>query len=198
MKYILSVLILFVSSVSSAEIILKAPDTCVVGELVRIDASESLSEELKFEVIPETPDFEAVGKKAFFSSRTGGDYLIIVAGSEDNKPVLMTHVIHVEGTTGLDSIIKELLKKVITSNGREEAIKLAQSFRAIAGTGIPVDHILVSTAKANQLALGSSLEQWKPFLDGLALYLDGLNLQTLDDYQRTWLTIADAIERHVK
>lgn len=200
MKYLL--LLLLFATPAYADIKLTAPDECVVGELVRLDAIESDSEVLKWEVIPSTPDFEAVGKRAFFSSRVAGDYLIIIAGSEDNKPVLYTHVIRVDGdspvTHQLDFRIKELLKKVVSHNGREEAIKLAQSFRAIAGAGIPVENIVESTARANRSALGNSLEQWKPFLDGLAEYLDTKQLSTPEDYQKTWNQIADSIERYVK
>lgn len=203
-KYIL--LLLLLPSVGFAEIKLTAPESCVVGELVRLDATASDSETLEWRIVPDSPDFQPVGKTAFFSSRQGGDFLIIVAGSEQDKPVLHTHFIHVDGGTmsigDLDTIVKELLKKVVTKNGREEAIKLAQSFRAIGGTEIPVEQILTATVAANRAALGESLEAWKPFLDGLAQYLDALTLENKlnvkDDYTKTWVAIANAIERHVK
>jgi len=189
----LFILLVLLATPCLAEIKLKAPDTCVIGELIVFDALESDSEVLVWEIVPPTEDFKARGKEAFFSSRQDGDYLIIIAGS---GPVLLVHSIHVQGSNSLDSRIKELLKKVVTTNGREEAIKLAQSFRGVTGTSIT--EILDATAKANRAALGDSLGNWIPFLDGLAAYLDSTNLESRDDYIKTWNAIADAIERHVK
>ena len=194
---VLLLLFAVVTQAPASEIELKAPETCVIGELVRLDASKS--EAVIWEVVPPTPDFQAVGNIAFFSSRAGGDYLIVVASTNGGKPLLKTHKIHVEpaGTpaSNLDFTIKELLKEVVTTNGREEAIKLAQSFRAIGGTALPSDQILDATAKANRAALGKSLDAWKPFLDGLATYLDE---NQVTNYPMTWNAIADSIERHVK
>lgn len=201
MKY-LAILVFFFVSTAYAEIKLEAPDSCVVGELVRFDATESDSEKLIWEIVPETPDFHPKGKEAFFSGREGGEFLVIIAGT---GPALRTHLIVVEGgtvSTSLDFKIKELLKKVVSSNGREEAIKLAQSFRAIGNTEIPIEKLLEATAKANRLALDDNLDAWEPFLVGLGTYLDRQadsgQLTTRQHYQQTWNAIANSIEKYVK
>jgi hypothetical protein len=168
---------------------IEAPENAVVGELVRLKETAT---EVVWQVEPATPDFEAVGNRAFFSARAKGDYLVIAASVKDGKPSLSTHHIHI-GDVSLDTVIKELLKRVVSQNGREEALALAKSFRAIGGQ--PNNEILGATVKANNEILKGSLEVWKPFLDGVAKYLDD---NSITNYQSTWITIADAIERHVK
>jgi hypothetical protein len=182
-----------------SDISLKAPDSCEIGELVRLDASESDSETLIWEVIPETPDFEAVGKKAFFSSRRTGEYLFIIAGSEDNKPVLHTHKVYIQGKSDLAQQIRQWLTRVRSEDGQEEARKLAQSFRFVAGsTHVDLENFLETTSKSNRMVLGESLDAWKPFLDGLGRYLDQNPPRTLERYRDTWNKIADAIERNLE
>lgn len=205
MRPFITLALILVSAVAQAEIKLKAPEYAVVGELIRIDASESDSETLKMELVPPSEDFEQVGKRAFLSSRTGGDYLLIIAGSENNEPVLKTHRIYVEPlvppdpTVNLDSEIRRWLTQVRSDGGKEEARKLAQSFRFVAGSPhTDVNNFLAATASSNRMVLGDSLDAWKPFLDGLGLYLDANTPRTLEKYQQVWRTIADSIERYVQ
>jgi hypothetical protein len=201
MKYLLAVLFMLLPTVALAEIELTAPDTCVVGELVLLDASASLGDSLTWEVHPSTEDFRVFGKQACFSGRAAGTFLVIIAGVEDEQPVLKTHTLTVEGgivSSDLSSRMQEWAKLVTSENTSEEALKFAQSFRALAGAKIPVEQILEATADANRRALGESLEAWKPFLDRLGLYLDTLSvdgkLTTPADYQQTWVRLADVIE----
>lgn len=191
------------SSFCFAEIKLKCPEYAVVGELIRVDASESDSEKLAMKIIPETDDFEQVGKRAFLSSRTGGEYLLIIAGSENNEPVLKTHRIYVEpvddNTAELDSSIRKWLTQVRSDGGKDEARKLAQSFRFIAQSKhTKITDFVEAAAASNRMVLGDSLDAWKPFLDGLGLYLDANPPSSLAKYQETWLKIAESIERHVR
>lgn len=208
MRYLCLILALLATP-ALADIKLNAPTDAQVGELIRLDATESTCEDLIWEVIPETEDFEAVGKKAFLSSRAGGEYLIIIAGSEENKPVLHTHRVYVEplvppdpddpNTVSLDSEIRKWLTKVRSDGGKEEARKLAQSFRFVAGSPhVKVEDFLTAAASSNRMVLGDSLDAWKPFLDGLGRYLDKNPPRTLPNYQKVWNTIADSIERHVQ
>jgi hypothetical protein len=207
MKYLAFLIALFAVP-AFAEIKLNAPTDAVVGQLIRIDCTESDCEDLIFEVIPETEDFEAIGKKAFLSSRTGGEYLVIVAGSEENKPVLKTHRIYVEPlvppdpddkTVNIDSEIRRWLTQVRSDGGKEEARKLAQSFRFVAGSPhTKLNDFLAAAASSNRMVLGDSLEAWKPFLDGLGRYLDQNQPRSLDQYKEVWIAIAAAIERHVQ
>lgn len=175
---------------------LEAPNECEVGELVRLNASGS--DIIVWEIVPETGDFEAVGKRAFFSSRVGGEYLIIIAGCIDKQPMLKTHSIRVNGEiqsdSNLDSLIKTLLGRVQTQNKREEAIQLAQSFRVIGQTELSADKIIEATANVNRNALKDSLDAWKPFLDGIGAYLDA---QETYDYRIVWPQIANSIEKWI-
>lgn len=192
-------------TVALTEIELNAPDSCVVGELVVFDASASRSDSLKWAIKPETDDFKVFGKQACFSGRAAGEFLVIIAGVEDGQPVLRTHEIVVEGGVVSSDIarqMKEWAKSVTSEKRAEEALKFAQSFRALAGAKIPVDQMLEATADANRRALADSLESWKPFLDRLGIHLDSLSadgkLKTPDDYKQTWLSLADAIEECFK
>jgi hypothetical protein len=196
-----TLLILLIPSFALAEIELNAPDTCVVGELVVLDASPSLSVELVWEITPTTDDFKIFGKQACFSGREPGEYLVIIAGVEEGVPVLRTHRLVVEGgavSSDLATRMKGWAKTVTSENVSEEALKFAQSFRALAGAKIPVEQMLEATADANRRALGESLDAWKPFLDRLGLYLDSLavdgKLKTAEQYKETWLRLADVIE----
>lgn len=202
----LALLLILISSTALADTIeLDAPDTCVVGELVTLDGSKSESE-LTWKVLrvdsslEECLDFKSFGKVACFSARASSHWLVIVSGvSKDGKPSMITHSIVVGDGGGsvvnLESKIRTWARKVETENRREEAIKLAQSFRALAGAELPADKIIEATAFANKQALGDSLEAWMPFLDPLGDYLDEAGLETRDDYRRTWIEIAEAIER---
>jgi hypothetical protein len=207
MKNFIAVLLLFLAVPSAhAEIKLNAPDDCVVGELVTLDASESTCEQLKWQVLlvhsslDECMDFKSFGKVACFSSRIPSTWLILISGvAEDGSPEMITHRLVVEGgienpaVANLESKIKTWSKLVKTD--REAAIKLAQSFRAISNADIPAEKFLEATAKANKQALDDSLEAWMPFLDRLGTYLDEVQLSTTADYQRVWVEIADGIER---
>jgi len=207
MKYFLATLLmlLIVPSVQ-AEIKLNAPDNCVVGELVTLDASESTCEQLKWRVLlvhsslDECMDFKSFGKVACLSSRVPSTWLILISGvAEDGSPEMLTHKLTVEdgiknpAVANLGSRINNWSKLVKTN--REAAAKLAQSFRAISNAEIPADKFLEATAKANKQALGDSLEAWMPFLDCLGTYLDENPPITTQDYQRVWVEIANGIER---
>lgn len=204
------------AGITSEALVLQAPDVCEIGELVTLDASASASPEVTWKVVrvdatlEECMDFKAFGKVACFSAREASMWLVIVSGvGPDNQPIMMTHSITVDGGVpgpgpgpSIESKIKQWSRLVESDNTREEAIKLAQSFRALAGAELPVDKVLEATALANKQALGTSLQAWMPFLDKLGTHLDELaandGLSTRDDYQRTWNAIADGIERAFK
>lgn len=204
MKYFVALLAMFLVTPVFAEIKLDSPDSCVVGELVTLDASESTCEKLQWQVLRVDPgleeciDFKPFGKVACFSSRQPSIWLVIISGvAADGSPEMTTHKLLVEGKSGpllgLGSKIKTWSKLVETE--REVALKLAQSFRAISNADIPADKFLEATAKANKQALGEALEAWMPFLDRLGDYLDENSPNTTEGYQKLWIEIANGIER---
>jgi hypothetical protein len=204
MKYFLTLLLLLVPRVAVPEIRLEAPEVCVVGELVVLDASESVSETLVWQISPFTPDFKVFDKQACFSSRVIGEYMVIIAGVEEGQPVLRTHMLRVGVVSPVDlsTQMEEWAKEVTSENVMEEALKFAQSFRALADADIPPEQFITATADANRRALGESLDAWKPFLDRLGAYLNTLavdgRLLSPDDYRKTWITVADSIEECFK
>jgi hypothetical protein len=135
MKYFLALLLLLVANIVvaqdlvSSDIELTAPETCVVGELVVLDASASNSETLVWDIEPETDDFKIFGKQACFSSREGGEYLIIIAGIIGGQPILKKHILTVEGSVLVSSDLTSKMKvwaKAVTSEKKtEEALKFS-------------------------------------------------------------------------
>jgi hypothetical protein len=192
-------LILLLGQIESPSAI-ESPDTAQIGELVRLKVD---SEKVSWKVVPETQDFEAVGNIAFFSSRTEGKYLFVVAVIDGENPIVLIKEITITSSTPTIPPPKDILgklKTVIKENKLKviEATKLAQSFRALSEVQVPIDKLLEETVAANKRALGDSLESWKPYLDILSTYIDSLDLKTRNDYKKAWLEIAELIEKSMR
>ena len=191
-----------------AEIILHAPDFVEVGELVRLDARDSTVDKLTWQIIPYTDDFEVIegGVRAFLSSKTPGEYLIIIAGAKGGEPYLIHQRIIVEGEEvapgpeSLESKVAGWVRKVDNYDGKQaKGIAIAMVFREIAGKeDIAVDQILEATALANSAVLAGDVDKWVPFLDALGHELDGYELSTREEYKSLWLSIANGIEKALK
>lgn len=190
-------------------IILKAPDICEIGELVRFDARDS-TVNLTWQILPATNDFEVVdqGKRAFFTSRIPGSYLVIIAGAKEDVPYLVHHTIVVEGDfepgpVTLAQKVSGWVAQVEDYEGKDiKAAALADVFRSLATKEeVSVDDMLEATAVANSAVLGDDLEKWVPFLEALGNELDAYveegELDTRADYREIWLLIAKGIERSV-
>lgn len=193
-------------------IVLNAQDEAEIGELVRLDASGSDVDGLTWQILPETPDFEVIeeGRRAFFSSRVSGSYLIIVAGAKGGVPYLKHHTIDVvgddpvpPGPEGLGVKVKRWTKAVKEYEGRKvHALAIAAVFRKLAtAEDIDVDQMLEATATANSAILGDNVDNWLPLLDPLGEELDAImedgKLATRDHYKTVWLEIADGIEKGI-
>lgn len=76
------------SPIVAVGIVLTAPEQCEVGELVRIDATSSDVDSLTWDILPPTPDFEVINKRAFFSGRKKGEWLVVVAGAKGGQSFL--------------------------------------------------------------------------------------------------------------
>lgn len=187
----------------SEGITLVAPEVCEIGELVRLDARESLAHSLVWQIMPKTDDFEVVdgGRRAFLSSRKGGgEYLIIVVGAKDDQPFVTTHRLRVKGRqlppTTLAGKIERWVDKVEDYPEKNaHLIAMAEVFDRLAAQKIPIDEMLKATATANSAVLGrDGVEQWAPFLDELGLELDRMidagELGTEQQYVKTWREIA--------
>jgi len=188
-------------------IILEAPELAEVGELIRFDASQS-TVNLTWQILPYTDDFEVIegGKRAFFSSRTPGQYLIIVAGAKDDQPYLQHFTIVVDGgdfNPGPLTLARKVaawVRKVESYEGKHaDARRLAANFRkCVTDQNLDIDKILNDTAVGNSAALGENQTKWEPFLMELGAELDAFidaeELVTPGQYKTVWLEIADGIE----
>lgn len=194
------------------QLVLRAQKTCEVGELVRFDASESTVEGLTWQILPKTNDFEVIesGKRAFFASRTPGEYLIIIAGAKDDVPYLKHWTIRVRGEITppgpktIDTKISDWLTLVPESETKVANAKaMALVFRQTAAKeDVDVENLLEATAIANVGILGDDLEVWKPFLvalgEELDTYIESGQLGTREQFQGVWVKIAEGLERAVE
>lgn len=182
-------------------------DDCEVGELVRATIEGDVAG-ITWRVIPETDDFETTdnGRKAFFSARAGGKYVFVVAAAKEGVPFLEVKTLTVRGppviVNKLRSTMKGWLKPIEAPNKVETLKAMAGVFRKLADKPTTVDKMLEATALANSAVIGDNIAAWVPFLDKLGNKLDGLvdakELETIGQYQKTWLEIADALEYNTK
>jgi len=181
-------------------------DDCEIGELVRMVVDGDV-EGITWKVKPETPDFEVIegGRRALFSSRTGGDYLIIVAAARDGEPFLFFQTLTVKGgeppapVSELTRKVQTWLKRLPANTDKAKIVAVAGVFRELADGATPIDKMLEATALANSAVIGDDLENWMPFLEGLGDELDVMveakQLETREQYRAAWLEISAAIEK---
>lgn len=195
-------------------LILRAQDEAEVGELVRLDASESEVDGITWQILPDTSDFEVIedGRRAFFSAReesAGKSFLIIVAGAKGGTPYLKHHTLKIKGEPAppkpetVASKVKRWAASVEDYAGKAEHAKaLAGVFRKLAeADDVTVDDMLDATATANTAVLGADLDKWLPLLEPLGEELDTLTeageLNSRGDYKEVWLLIAEGIEQAI-
>ena len=193
--------------IDESGVVLQSQDTAEIGELVRLDASASQVDSLTWQIIPHTEDFEVIedGRRAFFSSRVPGSYLIIIAAAKDQQAFLRHHTIEVigelspPGPEGLATKVRRWTRKVKDYEGRKvHALAVAAVFRKLANAeDVDVERMLEATATANSAVLGDHIENWLPLLEPLGAELDFIGLETRDDYKRVWLSIAEGIEKGI-
>ena len=193
---------------NEAKIVLEAPSTARVGELVRFDVSASVADSFEWLVVPPSQDFEvyAEGRKAVFSARMEGEYQFIVACAKDGTVDVVQHVIVVRGPPPMptdDSLADWIPFWAFTMNLPADGAKdLAQSFEDVAARSEelaePQDWIK-ATAEANRAALGEKLPIWKPILTkiGEVLLKKAQNgeLVTPEQHKVLWLEIASGLRK---
>ncbi len=74
---------------------IEAGATAAVGELIRLRATGAESASYSWVCVPPTPDFEAMGNRAFLSSRMVGQFTVVLAVVTETGVVQVTHVITV-------------------------------------------------------------------------------------------------------
>jgi len=182
-------------------------DEAEIGELVRFVVQGDV-ETISWRIIPGTQDFDHAqdGRRAFFSARTGGDYVFIVAAAKGGEVYLDVKTLTVKGEpapiSGLKAKVGQWLTGVRVEDPKVKLRAMAGVFRKLGEGDIDVDKILEATALANSAVLGDSLKAWIPFLDKLGTELDQLaadgELETDEQYRTVWIDLAKALEYHGK
>ena len=190
--------------VAEAKIVLSAPSKARVGELVRLDVSESTAESFQWILIPDSVDFQVYdsGRRAVFSARIEGDYRFVVACALGGTVDVVTHVVRVTGplarptSESLTEWIPYWMQGMDLPSDKVEA--LARSFEKVAADMAnlpqPKDWI-TATAEANRDILGSDLDMWKPLLEKIGKACATRQLTTPERHAETWLEIAAGLRK---
>ena len=189
------------------QLIVKAPETCVIGEMVTIDVTASNCDTFKWKVIPETTDFRVItnGQEALFTSRSPGKYIFVIAGTRDGILMpLKAITIIVERSIApliiIDNTFTIKVKNWLPANASPEILeKLAKSFERVASVGHKeVADLVKITALSNRGILGSQLEEYKPFLIAFSNHLKTNYAEvTVDKHIELWFNLA-AVLREIK
>lgn len=188
---------------SQAKIVLVCPDSCRVGELVRLDVSESTADSFMWKLVPDSVDFEvyAEGRRAVFSARAPGEYRFIVACAKDGTVDVVHKLITVIGPPPqpIDNSLAQWIPFWLWNYDLpdNERLALADSFHSVAAREAELktaEDWIKATAESNREALGDSLDAWSPMLDKIGTVLlkmaqDG-KLLTPEQHATVWKEIA--------
>jgi hypothetical protein len=192
---------------AEAKLVLVAPHSCRIGELVRLDASQSSATSFKWRVIPGTDDFEAydAGARAVFSARVAGEYKIIVGcGAKDGSVDVVVHILKVLGPPPMPQS-DNLTDWIPYWNWnldlpRAEIEAIADSFEEIAANADESDDIgdfIKATAKASRKVLGDRVEVWKPILDKVGANLSEKAetgaMTSTEECREEWRRVAEGL-----
>jgi len=172
--------------VVKAEITIDGETEASVGDLVVLSVEQSKATSFKWIMIPESDNFLVIddGKRAVFSSGVGGQFQFVVACALNDTCDVIVHTLVIDGepVTPVDSLTRRLkgyCDQIDSATKKDDCLKLAQSFSSIAliadqGKLTTIEEIIEATFNSNQDALGSSLDDWLPFRNGLATELKTL------------------------
>ena len=189
------------------QLIVKSPESCVIGEMVTIDATASNCDTFEWKVIPATDDFRVItnGQEALFCARAPGTYIFILAGTRDGilMPLKAITIIVEQGVTPVVIVENTFTIKVKSwlPQGADPKIleQLARSFERVASaTHADVASLVKTTALSNRSALGANLPQYKPFLIAFSAHLKtNLTESTIDEHVELWFNMAKIL-REIK
>lgn len=195
-----------VAAPAEAKIVLVAPTSARVGELVRLDVSESSADSYKWILIPDSVDFLVYdsGARAVFSARGPGEYRFIVACAKGSTVDVVTHVVKVLGSPEQPTT-DSLTEWIPYWNGqiglpKEECERVATVFESVAGRALTLNgpqEWWNTTSEDAKKALGDRAIDWKPLLDkiGAALHKRATSgiITTQQDYAKAWLEVAQGL-----
>jgi hypothetical protein len=191
---------------AEAKLVLVAPTSARIGELVRFDLSGSNAAKFKWKVAEGIRDFEVydAGARAVFSARKAGEYQFIVACAMGDTVDVITHVVKVLGpppmpqTDNLTDWIPYWNWTLDLPKAEIEA--LADSFEEVAASTDEFEDVgdfIKATAKASRKALGDRIEVWKPILDKVGANLSEKAetgaMTTPEECREEWLKVAEGL-----
>ena len=182
---------------TDAKIILNAPDSGVIGELIELDASKSSATSFTWRVIPNTDNFKIIedGRKAIFCSGRPGTYTFILSAAKRDTVDCIVHIIIIKGAPVINTLTKHVRSWLPENADPVILEKLARSFERVASAGHTDVAVLVkTTALSNRGILGPELEEWTPFLKSLSVYLKSNYAEaTVDQHIELWFKLAAAL-----
>ncbi len=191
---------------AEAKIVLVAPTSCRIGELVRFDVSASSATSFKWILTPDARDFLVydAGARAVFSARTAGEYEFIVACAKGDTVDVVRHVVTILGPPPMPQT-DSLTDWIPYWNWpldlpRAEIESVAASFEEIAAQSDDFEDIgdfIKATAKASRKALGDRVEAWKPILDKVGANLsekaESGAMTSPEECRAEWLKVAEGM-----
>jgi hypothetical protein len=170
--------------VDQPEVVIKAPASVRVGDMIIVDLSKSIGDGFDMIIIPEPPQVKVFDNGKVVVTASGyksADYLFIVSCALNGKSDVKTHVVHVVGPEAIKPInpgediigkVQRWCEDVNSPTPRDDAMKLAQSFASLStvidnGSFKTPNEIVSATKISNRDALGDNLQYWVPILDGL-------------------------------
>lgn len=191
-----------------AKIVLVAPDSARVGELVRLDVTASVADSFEWLIVPPSRDFEvyAEGRKAVFSARAPGEFRIIVACAKAGTVDVITHVVKIIGPPPqpTSNSLAEWVPFWLWQHEypTDEKLALANSFESVAARVNELKDAeawINATAKSNREALGDSIDAWAPMLDKIGAALLKMaqegTLMTPEQHAAVWKEIAEGLRK---
>lgn len=196
-------------------VVINAPDKVEVGDMIVIDVSESKGKGFDLKIIPEPPKVRVFNDGSIICCGTGDKnqtYLVIVSCADGERSDVKTKEIKVVGgepdvpdTPGNDLVDKVVgwCEAVDSPTLRDDALKLSQSFRSLAGvieSGAfeSVGELVKATLASNQDALGDSLDNWDPFSDELSKELGEMSkaglLPSVEAHGPIWRAVAEGLQ----
>jgi hypothetical protein len=195
-----------VSDLKQAKLVLVAPISARIGELVHLDVSESIAVEFRWLLVPDSVDFLVYdsGSRAVFSGREAGEYQIIIGCAVDGTLDIVSHTVLIIGPpeAPVNGTFVELIPYWMWFDPHPtvECQALADSFESIAARikELPTstDWIEV-TAQSNRTVFGNQINIWSGILekigDELLRKAQAGELTTPEEHQKVWLEIAKGL-----
>lgn len=210
----------FAKAENGPKVVVNATTNVKVGDMIIVDASNSVGTGFNIQVIPEPPQLRVFNEGKIVCAGSGDKgitYLFIVSCTKDDKTDIQTFQVRVIGDPeqpdkpdkpgeNLAAKVAQWCELVNSPTKREDALKLAQSFATISkviekGSFATLDDMMEITAKSNNEALGQNLQYWKPMLDSLINELKAMQqvglLPDARAHAIAWQQISQGLQTYV-